>query len=217
MTRRVVLNLCSLATLLLLSGCFTGKRPHLNNDPFAAGTPTGDVAIDAVLEKLDAVTSGPATAIYSVLTKFGDTTTSATVVLDGDQRAIEVGTTRFLQAGGQEFTCTIDATTGASVDCSIGFNAARISDVGITTEFYAAEAATRLRRDAQARLADAVASEEVIANQDATCAAVSLNGGIATYCVLTNGMIAKLDDGDVLITVGLLVPTVDAVKLRPPT
>jgi hypothetical protein len=29
-------------------------------------------------------------------------------------------------------------------------------------------------------------------------------------------MIAKLDDGDVLITIGLLVPTVDAAKLQPP-
>ena len=56
----------------------------------------------------------------------------------------------------------------------------------------------------------------MIANQDATCVALTLTGGTATYCVLANGMIAKLDDGDVLITLGLLVTTVDGAKFVPP-
>ncbi|NMD25130.1 MAG: hypothetical protein GYA65_13205, partial [Actinobacteria bacterium] len=47
---------------LLLTGCFTGPRPYFSDDPFPTGTMTGDPAIDAVLEKFDAVTSGPATA-----------------------------------------------------------------------------------------------------------------------------------------------------------
>ena len=170
-----------------------------------------------MLAKLDAVTSGPATAVYAVLTKFGNTTNSATVVLDSSRRAIDIATTRFLDTGGQRYTCTIDTTTHAVTECSNGYDVARISDVGVTIEFYAAEAATRLRRDAAARLTDAVGGQDVIANQDATCVTVTLDGGTAIYCVLANGMIAKLDDGDVLITLGLLVPNVDPAVLEPPT
>lgn len=212
MTRRGAFSLCTLATALLLSGCFTGERPHFNTDPLAQGVPTGDAAIDAVLSKLDIVTDGPATGVYIVLTKFGNTTVSATVVLDRTRRVVEVGTVRYIDTDDKQFTCTIEADTDNSLECTPEFLPARISDVGITIEFYAAEAAARLRRDAQARLSPAVASTEVIANRDATCVAVALTGGTATYCVLENGMVAKLDDGDVLITLGLLVPTVDGVK-----
>ena len=216
MTRRGVLGVCTLAAAILLSGCFTGKRPHFNSDPLAQGVPTGDAVVDAVLSKLDAVTAGPATGVYTVLTKFGNTTVSAMVALDRDRRVVEVGTVRFLDTGDAQYTCTIEASTDRSTDCTTGFTPARISDVGITIDFYAAEAATRLRRDAQAQLAPAVGHDEVIANQNATCVAVTLTGGTATYCVLANGMIAKLDDGDVLITLGLLVTTVEGAKFVPP-
>ncbi len=208
--------LLTLALTALLAGCFTGQRPHFNYDPLSAGSPTGDPAIDAVLAKLDHVTSGPATALYSVLTKFGNVTVTAAVVLNGDRRAIDVATTRYLDLGNQQFTCTIAADSTANTDCVNGLAPARISDVGITIDFYAAEAATRLRRDAQSQLSAAVAHDEVIANQEATCVSVTLAGGTAMYCVLANGLIAKLDDGDVLITLGLLVTTVEDAKLLPP-
>lgn len=216
MTRRAVLGLCACATALLLSGCFTGERPYFNTDPLAPGHPTGDPAIDAVLSELDAVTRGPATAVYAVLTKFGNTTSSATVVLDHSRRAVEVGTIRYLELADQQFTCLVEQATGAPIDCDNGIDAARISDVGITIEFYAQEAARRLRRDAQAKLAPGAAHEEVIANQTATCVTVTVVGGSVIYCTLANGMIAKLDDGDVLITLGLLATTADPAKLRPP-
>lgn len=216
MSRRVLFTLCTLAAVVVLAGCFTGERPHFNSDPLAQGVPTGDAAIDAVLFELDAVTTGPATAVYAVLTKFGNTTAGATVVLDRNRRAIDVGSVRYVDTGGKQFTCTIDADTDAAIDCTNGFNPARISDVGVTIEFYAAEAATRLRRDAQAKLGPAVAHEEVIANRDATCVSVTVTGGTAIYCVLENGLIAKLDDGDVLISLGLFEPTVDAAKLHVP-
>lgn len=205
------------AALIVPTSCFTGERPHFNDDPLAVGSPTGDEAIDAVLSKLDSPTDGPATAVYTVLTKYGNgPAVPATVVLNNDQRAIEVATTRFIDLSSEQFTCTIDPVTTTDSDCVNGFDAARISDVGITINFYAAEAAIRLRRDAQARLAAASASKETIGNQEATCASVPLPGGTAIYCVLSNGMIAKLDDGDVLITLGLLVPTADSTKLAAP-
>ena len=215
MSRRSVLVLFTIATSLLLSSCFTGERPHFNSDPLAHGVPTGDAAIDAVLSKLDLVTDGPATGVYTVLTKFGNTTVAATVALDRTRRVVEVGTVRYINTGEQKFTCTIDVVTENSLDCTAGFAPARISDIGITIDFYAAEAATRLRRDAQAQLSPAVARTELIANQDASCVDVTLTGGTATYCVLANGMLAKLDDGDVLITLGLLVTTVDGAKFLP--
>ncbi|MCE9623626.1 MAG: hypothetical protein K8R99_14910 [Actinomycetia bacterium] len=216
MNRRVALSLCTLAATLVLSGCFTGQRPSFNSDPLAQGVPTGDGAIDDVLSRLDLVTDGPATGVYTVLTKFGMTTVSATVALNRDRRVVEVGSVRYLDTGEQQLTCTLQTDTETVADCTVGFDPTRISDTGITIDFYAAEAAKRLRRDAQAELAPAVSHQEVIANQDATCVAVTLAGGTATYCVLLNGMIAKLDDGDVTITLGLLVPTVDGAKFQPP-
>ena len=215
MSRRGVLVLFTIATSLLLSSCFTGKRPHFNDDPLALGVPTGDSAIDAVLSRLDQVTDGPATAVYTVLTKFGNTTSAATVALDRARRVVEVGDVRYINSGDEQFTCTIEPATENSIDCTPGFVPARISDVGVTIDFYAAEAAARLRRDAQAQLNPAVGYTELIANLDASCVDVTLTGGTATYCVLENGMLAKLNDGDVLITLGLLVTTVDGTKFLP--
>lgn len=216
MTRRVILGLCTFAAAALLTGCFTGQRPHFNKDPFGPGNRTGDEAIDAVLSKLDTATAGPATALYTVLTKFGNTTVGANVVLDGARRSVEIGTTQYLTTDGRQYTCTVDPVTRLSTNCVDGFEPARISNIGVTVDFYAAEAAKRLRRDAQAQLSAAVAHDEVIANLDATCVSVALTGGTAVYCVLDNGLIAMLDDGDVLITLGLLEPTADNAKLQPP-
>ena len=56
----------------------------------------------------------------------------------------------------------------------------------------------------------------MIANLDASCVSVALTGGTAVYCVLASGLLAKLDDGDVLVTLGLFVPTVDNAKFLPP-
>ncbi|MBI4884702.1 MAG: hypothetical protein HY826_11695 [Actinobacteria bacterium] len=211
MKSRTASFLFTMALAPLIAGCFTGERPHFDHDPFRAGTATGDPAIDAVLTRLDAVITGPATALYAVLTKFGNTTSSATVTLDGSRRAIEIGNVQFVENDSEQFTCTLDG----SAPCASGINEARVSDVGITFDFYAADAARRLRRDAQAKVGPATASEEVIANQQATCVTVPVTGGSAIYCALANGMIAKLDDGDVLIVLGLLTPTVDPARLEP--
>ncbi len=64
----------ALGLAILLTGCFTGKRPTVTTEPFPAGSSTGDPAIDQVLAQLDAVNEGPYTATYTVLTKFGNTT-----------------------------------------------------------------------------------------------------------------------------------------------
>lgn len=210
MTRRL-LPAFVLVTLLL-SGCFTGKRPHFNDDPFPSGAVTGDAAIDAVLAKLDAPTTGPATATYSVLTKFGNTSNTATVVLDQGSRSVTIGNVRYVQTATGSATCTEDN----SVPCVDGLDAARVSDIGVTVDFYAAEAATRLRRDAQAVIAPTTPHVETIADQPAVCVDVPLAGGVAVYCALDSGLVARMDDGDVAVNLTVLSTTADPGRLQLP-
>ena len=195
MSRRGALVLALSA--LLLAGCLTGKRPHFTETTTAipVGSSTGDAAIDAVLAKLDAPTAGPATAAYSVLTKFGMVTNQAIVVLDGGSRSVTIGNIHYIQTAAANATCTVDG----SVPCTGTLDAARVSDIGLTIDFYAADTAKRLRRDAQAKIAPSTSHAETIANQPAQCVDVPLSGGVAVYCVMNNGLVAKLDDGDVAV------------------
>ena len=54
-----------------------------------------------------------------------------------------------------------------------------------------------------------ISSTDTIAGQNATCVDVPLPGGTAVYCALDNGLVAKLDDGDVLVTLTLYGEVVD--------
>lgn len=211
MSRRAAFALivCTLA----LSGCLTGKRPHLSAATVPqAGTPVGDPAIDAVLGKLDAVTAGPATAVYEVLTKYGNTTNPAAVALDPGKRNVTIANARFLQTESLAITCSVDSSTG----CVDGFDVQRVSNVGITPDFYASDTAKRLRRDAQAKVGPAVARTDVIAQQPATCVDLPVPNGTAVYCVLDNGLIAVLDDGDVRIQLTAFGATVDPTAFVQP-
>lgn len=191
---------------VLLAGCFTGKRPHFEeSSPLVAGTFTGDPAIDPLLTLLDAVGSGPATARYDALTKYGNTTRSAVVALDGTNRSITVGDVRYVQTATASFTCSTDTTQ----PCSDGWDTARIGDTLLTTDFYAADTAKRLRRDAQAALAPATATEEMLAGVPVACVQLQLPGGTAKYCVLSNGIVALLDDGDVRVALTSYLDSAD--------
>ncbi len=209
--KRRVLPVLALAALLL-TGCMTGRRPYFNDDPFPTGAPTGDASIDAVLQKLDAATSGPATAAYSVLTKFGNTTNPATVVIDAGSRSVNIGNVRYVETPTGSVTCAADN----SVPCIAGLDATRVSDIGVTIDFYSTEAATRLRRDAQAMLAPTTPHVETIAEQTALCVDVPLAGGVAVYCVLDSGLVARLDDGDVAVNLTLFSGTADPGQLQLP-
>ena len=211
MTRRA-LPLLALAALLL-TGCFTGPRPHFNDDPFPTGLQTGDPAIDAVLQKLDAATTGPATATYSVLTKFGNVTNSGTALLGVDSRSITIGNVRYVETPAGSVTCADDG----SIPCIAGLDPTRISDIGVTIEFYAAEAATRLRRDATSMIAPTTSHVETIADLPALCVDVPLAGGVAVYCALDNGLVARVDDGDVAVNLTAFSPTADPGRLQLPT
>ena len=210
MNRRVLPIVALVA--LLLTGCMTGKRPYFSDNPFPTGAPTGDASIDAVLQKLDTATTGPATAAYSVLTKFGNTTNPATVVLDAGSRSVNIGNVRYVETPTGAVTCAADS----SVPCIAGLDPTRVSDIGVTIDFYASEAATRLRRDAQSMIAPTTPHVETIADQAALCVDLPLAGGVAVYCVLDSGLIARMDDGDVAVNLTLFSGTADPGVLQLP-
>ena len=193
------------AVILLLSGCFTGQRPSFATEPFPPGSRSGDPSIDQVLAQLDAVNEGPYTAEYTILTKFGDTTRPASVAVADSRRSVTVGDVRFLSAAGSSQTCILDATD----PCSSSIDPARISDTQITPDFYAADAAKRLRRSAAARIGPPISHTDQIAGLAAMCVDVPLSGGTSVFCALTSGPLARLDDGAVAINLTQYSPTVD--------
>jgi hypothetical protein len=191
--------------LVLLTGCFTGQRPSFTTEPFAPGTLTGDSAIDQVLAQLDTINDGPYTANYTVLTKFGNTTRPADVAVTTGRRSVTVGSVRFITVNGTSQTCLLDK----SDPCSSTIDPARISDTQITPDFYATDAAKRLRRSATARVGPTVAHTEQIGGQPATCVDVPVTGGTSVFCVLAKGPLARLDDGAVAINLTRYAPAVD--------
>jgi hypothetical protein len=176
---------------ILLSACFTGERPSLAE----GATTTDDPAADAVLSRLDSVGDATFTADYSILTKYGSTTSEATVVQRGSaRRAVTIGPVRFLVDGSDTATCDLD-----SGECSNTIDVQRVSDLQLTTDFYAASTAARLRRDTELRAGPTQASTETIAGQPATCVVIPVTGGESTYCALDSGPLARLDGADLSI------------------
>ena len=191
--------------MILLTGCFTGERPTFTTEPFQPGSSSGDPAIDKVLTELDASNEGPYTAAYTVLTKFGNTTRPATVAVSPARRSVTVGDVRFITVDGSSQTCIIDTND----PCSSTIDPARISDTQITPDFYASDAAKRLRRSAAARIGTPIGHTEQFAGQTATCVDVPVPGGVSVYCVLPKGPLAELDDGAVSINLTQYMPIVE--------
>lgn len=191
-----------------LSACFTGPRPKLAEGAAA----TGDAASDAVLSLLDTAGGQEFTAHYTILTKFGSTTTEATVVEAGPaRRAVTIGRTRFIINGADTATCDLD-----SGSCSDTIDLQRISNVQVTADFYGSSAATRLRRDTELRAGPTEATVETIAGQPATCVVIPVTGGETTYCALDSGPLARYDGADLSIELTDYSRRVDAKQLRRP-
>jgi len=195
---------------VLLAGCFTGQRPSFADHKFGAGTTTGDPAIDAVLTKLDTAATTPPTftTTYDITVRFGNLQKTATVTVDGRSRSITMGDVQYVQTPGLIETCR-------SSVCTTGLDAAAISDSQMTVDFYAADAATRLRVDAAAKIGPTASRTEQIAGQPASCVDVVQSSGTASYCALDDGILAKLTDGDVFVTMTSYSPTADPTALTP--
>jgi hypothetical protein len=189
------------AGLVLLSGCMTGERPTLAESP----TTTGDPAVDAVLDRLDAADEATFTAGYDVLTKFGNVSTPATVSQSGPtKRSVTIGSVRFVTDGATTATCDLDDGT-----CSDSIDAARVSDTQLTPDFNASSAAARVRRDAGARVDATSASTTTIGGQSATCVTIPVTGAASTYCALDSGPLARLDAADLSIEMTSYSPSLD--------
>jgi hypothetical protein len=203
--RSLVTTLAVLAGSILLTACFTGKRGHLEAAAADAGA-VSDPAIQAVIAKLETANTGQYTAVYQVITKFGNLTVTATVAQNSPvDRSITIGNVRFLdqQAGAQ----TCDLTTGT---CDSGLQDQRISDTQLTHDFFSASPALRLRHDQDTMVSAAVGSTKEVAGQNATCVQTFFAAGSKTYCALDDGLLAQQDTPDLRIDLTSLTTGADA-------
>jgi hypothetical protein len=192
---------------LALTACATGQRPSFDADD-PAQQPTGDPAVDAVLERLDRVGIEQFTADYTILTRLGGKESTATVVqADNSRRSITINDVRFIDGSGTAATCNL-----TTAECEAIINDARVSDVQITHDFYGSSFARRLRVDAGRSLAPARGYTETIGGQPATCADVTVSGGTKVYCALDTGPLARYDGNDVVIELVSSSPTPDDTK-----
>ena len=170
---------------------------------------TGDPAVDAVLERLDRAPGAVFSVDYDVLTRFGNVSRPASVVQAGPaRRSITVGTIRFLVDNDATATCDLDTDV-----CTETIDAARISDTQLSPDFYASSAATRLRRDAGARVGDdGRARRSTSPGGPATCVAIPLTTSTETYCALDDGPLARIDAADVRIELTAYSPVADESK-----
>lgn len=199
------LLLVAAALAALTSACAVGQRPYFDDTPTAAGQLTGDPAIDAVLGRLDQVTSSVFTADYRTVLVFDGTMSEVRASQAGPtRRSTTVGDVRYISDDAGSRTCSVSAAT-----CTPTIDAAATSNTGVTPDFVFGDVAKRLRRDALARIAPTTASTLEIAGQQATCVDVPVSGGVKVYCALDDGALARLVSGDVTADLTAYAPAAD--------
>jgi hypothetical protein len=117
---------------------------------------------------------------------------------------------RYLIDGSSTRTCTV--STGS---CTETIDASRVSDVQMTPDFFGTSLAARLRHDAEIAIGEPTPSTEEILGQTATCTAIPLDSAANTYCVLDNGVLARMDAGDLDVTLTAYEPGADAALFSP--
>ena len=195
-TKHPIIAASLLATCLVaLGGCATGERPSFSTSQSAPGEMTGDAAVDGVLALLDEAGAAPFEGDYSILTRYGNRETNASVTqLTSAERTVKVGRITFRFADGITSTCR-----SLPDDCESGIQDRRISNTQVTHRFYAEEAATRLRADAGNAVGAGAGEQRQVAGQPATCVTLPVSGGDVSYCALDSGVLAIVDDADVRI------------------
>lgn len=191
----------TIAVAVGMSGCFTGERPTLADEPT-----TGSPAVDAVVERVRSLGDAVYTASYDVVTTFDNKTTPVRAAQSGtSRRSLTIGDVRYLVDGPSTRTCTV--STG---ECTDTIDAARVSDVQMTPDFFGTSLAARLRHDAEVAVADPTTSTEDIQGQPAACTSIPVDGSTNTYCVLDNGVLGRMEAGDLVITMTAYEPGADA-------
>jgi len=181
----------ALALCTLLTACATGQRPTLT-DP----EPVDDGAAASVLERLDRAPLGDFTAVYEITPSSGTTPTIATVSQRGDELRAEIGNIVYTTDGAATSTC--DVTGGPCEDFA---NEARISNLGITHQFWRAAFRQRLATDAGRRIGTSTGTVDSIAGQSAACVAIKVPSaleavGTVSYCALDQGLLGRYIGAD---------------------
>ncbi len=209
-SRSIRIAVVALCASLTLAGCFTGQRPSF--EPTQPSIePTGNPNIDAVLERLESVSTAVFTADYSILTKLGNVTSTARVVQVGSGSSIDHH---------QQRPVHLRRRIGRHLqprrprECEATINDARVSDVSVTHEFYGKSFAQRLRVDASRRVGDPAGYSITQAGQQALCVDVPVTGGTVTTARSSNGVLARYDGNDLFIEMTALqrLPRRDGVR-----
>jgi hypothetical protein len=192
-------------TSSVLSGCMLGQRPRFGQHSTATGTMTGEVAIDAVLTRLDRVANAVFSADYNAVLNYGGVRSDVhTTQSSQSRRSTTIGDIRYIIDATGQRSCVVSTAT-----CTSEINAALVSDTGVTPDFIFGDVAKRLRRDAAARISTPVASTLRVGSQNATCVDVPVTNGTKGYCVLDNGVLARFNGGDVTVDLVVYRETVD--------
>jgi hypothetical protein len=178
--------LCAAAT-----ACATGPRPSLT-DP----APIDDGAAGVVIERLDRTPVGDFTAVYEITPSSGTATTVATINKSSGELTAQIGNVVYTSNGAATTTCDVG---GAA--CDNFANEARISDLGITHQFWSSAFRQRLTVDAGRRVGTSTGTIDNIAGQSAACVAVNVPSsleavGTVSYCALDQGLLGRYIGAD---------------------
>ena len=196
---------------VILGGCFTGQRPTLV--PTETIPPISDTAIQDVVTVLESDPSAAFTISYEVVTKFGDLHTAVSLAHDpAFGTSITIAEVRYIYlANGTTLTCSTITS-----DCSPGIDESRVSDRQLVSTIFKQASVDRLQQDSRVAVGSAVASQEVIVDNTATCVAIPVvdgNGAAQSkrYCAFTQfRVIASMDTADLTVTTLSHSPTTSA-------
>jgi len=173
------------------SGCLTGSRPTL-----AEVTATGNADVDDVLSRIGQLSTARYSAHYDVLLRYGDITTPVSASQsDGDRRSLTIGDIRYVVHGQVTKTCVM-----STAECVPRIDPTRVSDVQMTPDFFGTSLIARIELDVSRAGGQPTVTSEEIQGQQATCVAIPVADGATTYCVLDNGVLARLDAPDLAVT-----------------
>ena len=162
-----------------------------------------DTAIQEVIAILNSTPTSNFTIAYEVVTKFGDLHTAATLAFDPSSgTSITIAEVRYIYlVNGTTLTCSTITS-----DCAPGIDESRVSDRQLVSTIFKKATTERMQQDARVAVGSAVASDEVIVDNNASCSAIPVvdgNGATQskTYCAFTDlGVVASMDTADLTIT-----------------
>ena len=143
------------------SGCPAASPANARRSP--TNRRPGSPAVDAVVDRVNALGDAVYTADYDVVTTFdnADDARRGRRSRAPSRRSLTIGDVRYLVDGSSTRTCTV--STGQCVDT---IDASRVSDVQMTPDFFGTSLSARLRHDAEVAVGEPTASTEEIAGPD---------------------------------------------------